>query len=113
MKQVDKISLGELTEMSKKMYEPMVKAVADIKHKHLVVDAEMHVDEEQSLLEGGSMQADLWGFNIFPAEFGTDKFIEFDSMINIRPRQNNRSRTVESEEIRAQIEAIVKEIVHE
>jgi hypothetical protein len=113
MKQVDKISLSELTEMSKKMYDPMVKAVADIRQKLLVVDAEMHVDEEQSLLESGSQQADLWGFNIFPAEFGTDKFIEFDSMINIRPRQNNRSRTVESEEIRSQIEAIVKEIVHE
>jgi len=32
MKQVDKISLTELTEMSKKMYDRMVKAVVDIKH---------------------------------------------------------------------------------
>ena len=113
MKQVDKISLAELTEMSKKMYDPMVKAVVDTRQKLLVVDAEMHVDEEQWLLENGSQQADLWGFNIYPAEFGTDKFIEYDSMINIRPRQNNRSREIESKEIRTQIEAIVRGIVHE
>ena len=113
MKQVDKVSLAELTEMAKKMYDPMVKAVVDLRQKLLVVDAEMHVDEEQWLLENGSQQGDLWGINLYPREFGTDKFIEYDSMINIRPSQNNRSRTVESAEIKAKIAAIVREIVHE
>ena len=79
--------------MSKKMYDPMVKGVVDVRQKLLVLDAEMHVDEEQWLLENGSEQTDLWGFNLYPGEYGTDKFIQYDSMINIRPRQNNRSRT--------------------
>lgn len=113
MKQVNKISLKELTEMSKKMYDPMVKCVVDVSKKILVVDAEMHVDEEQMLLENGSQQTDLWGFNIYPGEFGTDHFIEYDSMINIRPRQNNSSRSIESEEVRAQIREIVMEKIHE
>jgi len=113
MKQVDKISVKELAEMAKKMYDPMVKAVVDINQKQMVVDAEMHVDEEQWLLENGSKQSDLWGINLYPGAFGTDKFIEYDSMINIRPRQNNSSRGVESDEIRGQIEAIVDEVVHE
>ena len=113
MKQVDRISVGELAKMAQKMYDPLVKAVVDIRQKLMVIDAEMHVDEEQWLLENGSQQADLWGINLYPGEFGTDKFIEYDSMINIRPRQNNSSRGVESEELKSQIETIVGEVVHE
>lgn len=113
MKQVDKISLTELTEMSQKMYEPLVKAVVDIQKRSLVVDAEMHVDEEAYLLEHDSKQQDLWGINLYPNEFGKDNFIEFDSMVNIRPRQNNHSRGVEDLEIQQQIREIVSEVVHE
>jgi hypothetical protein len=112
MKQVDKISLVELTEMAKKMYDPLVKAVVDLQKKTMTVDAEMHVDEEQWLLEHGSQQADLWGINLYPGKFGTGGFIEYDSMINIRPRQSNSSRSIESAEVRAKIESIVQEVVH-
>ncbi len=49
----------------------------------MVVGGELHADEEQWLLENGS-QADLWGINLYPAET-SDDWIEFDSMINIRP----------------------------
>ncbi len=113
MKQIKKISVDELKDMAKRMYDPIVKAVVDIKNGHVVVDAEMHVDEEQYLLESGSSQRDLWGINLYPHEFGTDKFIEFDSMINIRPGQNNSSRSVLDEDIRRQIETIVAGAVHE
>jgi hypothetical protein len=113
MKQVEKISLAELKAMASKMYDPIVKVVVDIRQKKVVVDAEMHVDEEQWLLENGSQQSDLWGINLQPKEFGTDKFIEYDSMINIRPRQQNPTRSVLSEDIRAEITAIVSEVVHE
>ena len=105
MKQVAKISVKELVEMSSSMYGSLVKAVVDLDKDLMVVDAEMHVDEEQFLLENGSNQSDLWGINLYPDNFGTDNFVEFDSMINIRPRQNNMSRSVEDESIR---QAIVK-----
>lgn len=113
MKQVNKINVVELAELSHKMYGSLVKAVVDIKTKLVVVDAEMHVDEEQYLLEHGSNQEDLWGINLYPDKFQTDDFIEFDSMINIRPRQNNRSRTVENEAIKQQIRTIILEVVYE
>lgn len=113
MKQVTSISLAELQVMSQRMYGPLVKAVVDIRLKKVVVDAEMHVDEEQSLLEQGSQQADLWGINLYPAEFGSNRFIEYDSMINIRPSQHNRSRDVEDPAIREQISQFVNEVVHE
>lgn len=89
--------------MAKNMYGSLVKAVVDLENKLLVVDAEMHVDAEQLLLENGSMQENLWGIDLYPDKFGTDEFIEFDSMVNIRPRQKNLSRSVESEITRKQI----------
>lgn len=113
MKLINKISVLELKTMSEKMYGSLVKAVVDIKKRLVVVDAEMHVDEEQFLLEKGSNQEDLWGINLYPDKFKSDDFIVFDSMINIRPRQNNRSRSVEDEKIRQQIRAIISEVVYE
>jgi Protein of unknown function (DUF5674) len=111
MKQVPTITITELTEMAEKMYGDLVKGVVDIKNGKLVVDAEMHVDEEQFLLESGSSQQDLWGINLYPSKYGQDDFVEFDSMINIRPRQNNMSRGVDDPKIRERIIQIVDGIV--
>ena len=112
MKQVEAIALAELEEMAENMYGELVKAVVDVEKRTMVVDAGLHVDEEQFLLEAGSRQCDLWGINLYPDSFGEDDFVEFDSMINIRPAQGNRSRSVEDAEIRATILEIVREIVN-
>ena len=113
MQLVDKISVNELTVMSEKMSEPMVKAVVDINLRMMVVDAGLHSDEELFLLENGSEQEYLWGINLWPESYNSDDFVEFDSMINIRPTQNNRSRGVEDEKIRQIICEIVAEKVYE
>jgi hypothetical protein len=113
MQEVDKISISELKILSERMYEPLVKAVVDIRERKLVVDAALHVDQELYLLEQGSEQHNLWGVNLWPDNFGTDDFVEFDSMVNIRPRDNNRSRSVEDEEIQALIRNIVAEKIYE
>ena len=112
MQEISDITIDELTEMAASMYGNMVKAVVDLNRDILVVDAELHVDQEQYLLEQGSRQNDLWGINLYPQKFGSDEFVEFDSMINIRPRQQNMSRGVENEEIRKNIIALVKRKVH-
>lgn len=112
MKQVNSISIDELTEMAENMYGELVKAVVDVAQRTMVVDAGLHVDEEQLLLETGARQADLWGINLYPDSYGDDDFVEFDSMINIRPAQGNRSRSVEDADTRALILEIVGEIVH-
>ena len=110
---IKKVKLRELEEMSKKMFEPIVKAVVDVKSGVIAVDADLHSDEELFLLENGSNQADLWGINFWPSKYGTDGFVEFDSMINLRPRQNNYTRGVQSAETRALIMDIVREAVSE
>lgn len=100
--------------MASQMYGSLVKAVVDIRKKILVVDAELHADQEKYLLENGSQPSDLWGINLYPDDYGTEDFVEFDSMINIRPRQGNRSRDVEDSTIRQQIIALVSDkVIHE
>jgi hypothetical protein len=113
MKIVDSVSLAELQKMAGKMYGTLVKADVDIVKKLLLVDMEMHADGEAYLLGNGSLQNNLWGINLHPDKFGFDDFVEFDSMINIRPWQNNSSRDVLDENIREQIREIVAGVVHE
>lgn len=95
-----------INELAQNFYGEMIKGVADIDKGLIAIDAELHSDLERLLLENGSDQESLWGFNIYPQLEGDD-YIEFDSLINIRPRQNNRSRDVENEEIRKKIIALV------
>lgn len=83
----------------------MVKAVVDVEKQLLALDAEMHADLEQFLLEQGSKQEDLWGINLYIDD--EDELIEFDSMINVRPRQGNRSRSVEDSERQKKITEVV------
>ena len=112
MKAIDTtISVPELSSMAEKMYGNLVKAVVDLETGTLVVDVEMHADAEQYLLEEGSEQYNLWGINLYPIMFGTDDFIEFDSMINIRPRQQNMSRDIDDPKIREQIITLVSQRV--
>ena len=110
---VDTITLAELRPMADRMYGTIVKADVDIAKKIVVIDMDMHADGEAYLLERGSQQTDLWGINLYPDKFGTDEFIEFDSMINIRPRQNNPSRDVLDPTARQQIIDIIARVVHE
>ena len=106
----NKIALSELKKLATERFGDMVKAVVDVESEIMAMGGEMHADEERVLLENGSKQENLWGINLYPERAG-ENFVEFDSMINIRPRQGNRSRGIESEEIRAKILAVVKKLV--
>jgi hypothetical protein len=103
----DTVTIDELKKMSEKMYNRLVKAVVDIEQEIMVIDSEMHADGEMLMLsELGSQQENLWGITIHP-EFGGNYFIEFSSFINIRPSQDNRGRSVESEDIQKKIKLVV------
>lgn len=107
----NKIENLELKEMSKNMYESLVKVVVDIEKAIIAVDAPMHIDLEQLLIEEKQSEPkNLWGINIWPFKDGQD-FIEFDSMINIKPAWNNRTRSVENEIIRNKIIDIINKLV--
>lgn len=106
------IKKNYLAELAKEHFGDMVKAVVDIDRGIMAVGGELHADEEALLLEQGSQQRNLWGINFYPDKSGED-FIEFDSMINIRPSQNNRSRSVEDLETQKEIMEVVKQLVRE
>ena len=89
----------------------LVKAVVDIKLGIIVIDASLHADEEAHLLSSGSNQQDLWGINLYPALNGSEDFIEFGSMINLRPSQGNRSRSVTNPSVREKIRQIVNNLI--
>ena len=105
------ITVGALDGMAAGRFGNLVKAVVDVARGIMVVDADMHADEEALLLEHGSRQRDLWGINLYPGEFGTAAFIEFDSMINIRPSQNNRTRSVDDPQARQAVMSVVSRLV--
>ena len=103
-----KINRNELNSLDSGYFDDMIKAVVDIEKEIIAVDAELHADLEGLLMDEGSEQADLWGMNFLTDEDEIDEFVEFDSLINIRPKQDNRSRYVEDESVRNKILEVVE-----
>lgn len=103
---VRKLEFNKLKEMAVRTFGNLVKAVVDVDRELLAIDAELHSDLEALMLENGSKQKNLWGINLYPDLQG-EEFIEFDSVINMRPSQCNRSCGVENEELRKKIIEIV------
>jgi len=96
----------QITEMLAE-YENMIKIVVDIRKRAVFGGGEMHADCESALLDDGSEQDDLWGANWYPAE----RRIEFESLINIRPRLGNRGILIQDDNLRKQVETIAREIL--
>ncbi len=104
------IARADLATLAAQQFGDMVKAVVDIERGFMAVDGELQADEEAMLLDDGSRQCDLWGINLYP---GVDEaaWIEFDSMINVRLSQGNRSRDVENPSVREAIGGVVSRLV--
>ena len=105
------ISISHVETLAEGMFGNLVKAVVDVGREIMVIGGELHADEEALLISQGSSQSDLWGINLYPERHGETDFIEFDSMINLRPRQGNRSRSVDDPITRAAIAGIVARLV--
>ncbi len=104
------ITLEKIKEIASERFGDMVKAVVDIEKKVMAIGGELHADEEAFLLDKGSSQQALWGINIYP-DVSMPDALEYDSMINIRPSDNNSSRTVENESIRKTITEIIMQLI--
>ncbi len=104
------VTVGELKTIAADTFGDMIKAVVDVRLGVVALDAELHSDLEALLIENGSRQDDLWGINFYP-DLDGDDFIEFDSMINVRPSQGNATRGVEDPTVRNKIVEIVNKWV--
>ena len=105
-----KVSQVELSALAKEVYVDMVKGVVDIRQRIVALGGELHADCEQVLLDQGSKQENLWGFNIHLNKPQDDR-LEYTSMINIRPKQGNLHREVQDLKIRQQIKEIIDQMV--
>ncbi|MCH7551846.1 hypothetical protein IIB49_00385 [Patescibacteria group bacterium] len=107
------ITKQELKQIAKETFGDLVKAVVDLEQGIMALGGELHADEEVVLMEQeGSKRENTWGINLLPEE-SEDAFIQFDSMINLKPAFGNSSRTVESEEIQEKIKALVRKLIKE
>lgn len=108
--ETDPISIDELRQLAGQRFGDMIKAVVDLRRAVMLLDAELHADQEAELLADGSAQQDLWGINLYPGIEGAD-WLEFDSMINLRPSFGNRTRGVDEPATRDAIAGLVQRLV--
>ena len=106
----DPILLQELRRLAAERFGDLVKAVVDLERRVMIVDADLHADQEAELLASGSRQVDLWGINLYP-DLAMSDWLEFDSMINLRPSFGNRSRGVDDPATRDRIADLVRDLV--
>ncbi|MFH1472991.1 MAG: DUF5674 family protein [bacterium] len=107
----DKITLDELKSLAHKQYGDIIKAVVDVEQKIMGVGGELHVDIQSILIEQeNSTGKNTWGINFYLNKGGED-FIEFDSMINLKPILENKTRGVENIEIQNKIKEIVNKLI--
>jgi hypothetical protein len=104
------LTLDELRQMLGTRFTDFVKGVVDLRRGVLIVDADMHADQEAALLSEGSAQEDLWGINLYP-DLPEEDWLEFDSMINLRPSFGNRTRGVGDPARRRAIADLVRRLV--
>ena len=105
-----KISVQELKAIALNNYGDLVKGVVDINRQIIALGGELHADAEAVLLDHGCAQRDLWGFNIYPDK-SENEYIEFTSLINIRPSQGNRSIDIKDPKLQEIIRKIINDLI--
>lgn len=105
------ITEEKLRTIASEGYGDVVKAVIDVKQEIMALGGQMHADEEVELMvKHGSQRAHTWGINL-ELENPRKAWIRFDSMINLKPFLNNRTRGVDNPEIQKKIKDIVEQLV--
>ena len=106
------IDRDKLRRIAAGQFGDFVKAVVDVEREVMAIGGDLHADEESALIDAGSIQRNIWGINLYP-DLSRDQWVEFDSMINVRPALGNRSRDVENPAIRDRILAVVARLIPE
>ena len=106
----EKITKEQLKKFAQEGYDNMLKAVVDIKKEIMALGGELHSDAKDLLLEQGSKQESLWGIDIYP-DRSKDKWIEFNSLVNIRPSVGNRSMGIQDNKTKDKIRQIINRLI--
>ncbi|MDP3697825.1 MAG: DUF5674 family protein [Candidatus Taylorbacteria bacterium] len=107
------ITKEELKKIAEERFGDLVKGAVDIEQGIMVLGGEFHMDESHFLYEQRQSKSDnVWGINLYPDKSGDD-MIEYDSVINLKPGLGNRTRGVDSQEIKEKIKKVVKKLILE
>ena len=107
----DQITLEELRELAHEQYGDIIKAAVDVDQGIVGVGGELHVDIQSLLIEKERSQSQsTWGINLYLDKMGDD-FVEFDSMINLKPALGNKTRGIEDQEIKNKIKGIINKLI--
>lgn len=107
----DRITKEELKALAHEQYGDIIKAAVDVEQEIMGVGGELHVDIQSLLIDKENSQGEnTWGINLYLEKTGED-FVEFDSMINLKPSLGNKTRSVENIEIQNKIKEIVNKLV--
>lgn len=97
----------QIEQMAETYVGLMIKLAVDVEREIVAGGGELHADCEQTLLEDGSQQENVWGADWYPEV----RRVGFESLINIRPRQQNRSMEIKDPVLREKIEKIVRQLL--
>ena len=106
----NRINANQLREIAEQDFKTVVKGVVDLQNKTIALGGQLHADAESLMLQHGSKQEDLWGFNI-RLDIPKDQRIEYTSFINIRPKQNNLSLEIQDLKLKEKIKMIIEGLV--
>lgn len=101
------VSPEELSALAEAWHGDLVKGVADIERGVVALGGEWHMEANVTLLADGSAQENIWGFNVYPQKRGDDA-IEYISLINVRPAQENFGMEIEHDDVKASVWTLVK-----
>ena len=97
----------QINQMTEQFGSNFIKLAVDVNREILAGGGELHSDCEQALLEDGSQQVDVWGADWHPES----RNVTFESIINMRPQQQNFSMEVQDLTLRSRIEKVVRELL--
>lgn len=101
------ISRAIAKEIAAEFYGDMVKGVVDIERGIIALGGEYHIDANAKLIDDGSQQNNIWGFNFYPG----DGEIEYAALINIRPTRGNRVTEIQDGKLRAKMKEVIKKLI--
>ncbi|MEK7093492.1 MAG: DUF5674 family protein [Patescibacteria group bacterium] len=104
------IALSDLRDVAKEFYDDMVKGAVDIENDIAAFGGEYHIDASNVLVEQGSHQGDIWGFNVL-LDQPKESWIEYTSLINIRPQAGNRGMEVMDAKVRDRMKKILDALI--
>jgi len=102
----EKVTPEQVNDMLQ-ILQAYIKLAVDIERGILAGGGAMHADCESILLDDGSLQEFIWGADWDPFA----RQVTFESLINIRPRQNNPSMEILDPEVIRKVAEVTERLL--